>query len=111
MKARLHNNGVEVRVDLGNTGENWPNCQQLQKGFPWLNFGVAAWQHAEDFARKNGATEEIIKTGLRTDAAEEVFIEDYDRGDGNFVDAVTHNHDWVKSIDGGTYVCKCGAWK
>jgi hypothetical protein len=91
MIARLHNNGVEVRVDLGNTGENWPNCQQSQKGFPWLNFGVAAWQHAEDFARENGATE-IIKTGLRTEA-------------------VTHNHDWVQSIDGGTYLCKCGAWK
>jgi hypothetical protein len=55
MIARLHDNGVEVRVDLGNTGENWPNCQQSQKGFPWLNF-----------ARENGATE-IIKTGLRTE--------------------------------------------
>ena len=66
MIARLHNNGVEVRVDLGNTGENWPNCQQSQIGFPWLTFGVAAWQHAEDFARENGATE-IIKTGLRTE--------------------------------------------
>jgi hypothetical protein len=66
MIARLHNNGVEVRVDLGNTGENWPHCQQSQKGFPWLNFGVATWQHAEDFARANGATE-IIKTGLRTE--------------------------------------------
>lgn len=20
-------------------------------------------------------------------------------------------HDWHKSIDGGTYVCRCGAWK
>ena len=86
MIARLHNNGVEVRVDLGNTGENWPHCQQSQKGFPWLNFGVAAWQHAEDFARENGATE-IIKTGLRTEAAEHLFVQDYDRGDGVFVEA------------------------
>ena len=62
--ARLHNNGCDVRVDLGNTGKNWPNCDNPQRGFPWLSFGMATWQAAEDYARQNGATE-IIRTGLR----------------------------------------------
>lgn len=66
MQARLHNNGVEIRVDLGNTGENWPNCSQPQRGFPWLSFGPAAWKAAEEYARVMGATE-IIRSGLRTE--------------------------------------------
>ena len=63
MIARLHNNGCEVRVDLGNTGANWPNCgDQHQPGFPWLTFGKPAWAVAEKWAREHGATE-IIRTG------------------------------------------------
>lgn len=69
MKARLHNNGMEVRVDLGNTGNNWPNCgEQHQPGFPWLTFGRAAWAAAEAWAKEHGATE-IIYTGDGTLAA------------------------------------------
>jgi len=60
MIARLHNNGCEVRVDLGNTGQDWPNCR-YQPGFPWLSFGRGTWQAAEDWAREHGATE-IIRT-------------------------------------------------
>ena len=66
MIARLHNNGCEVRIDLGNTGEDWPDCQGTQKGFPWLSFGRDTWQAAEDYARDRGATK-IIRTGLRTE--------------------------------------------
>jgi hypothetical protein len=61
MIARLHNNGCEVRVDIGNTGQNWPNCTGEQPGFPWLSFRDA-WAAAEKWAREHGATE-IIKTG------------------------------------------------
>lgn len=61
MIARLHNNGVGVRVDMGNTGEDWPNCADHQPGFPWLTF-ITAWTHAEQWARDHGATE-IIRTG------------------------------------------------
>ena len=64
MIARLHNNGCEVRVDMGNTGKNWPEVSQM--GFPWLSFGRGTWQAAEDYARSQGATE-IIRTGLRTE--------------------------------------------
>ena len=65
--ARLHNNGLEVRVDLGNTGRDWPNCgEQYQPGFPWLTFPRIAWREAEIWARKHGATE-IIRTGRRTE--------------------------------------------
>lgn len=63
MIARLHNNGIEIRVDLGNTGEDWPNCKGEQKGFPWLSFGPGTWQAAEDYARQKGAVE-IIYSGL-----------------------------------------------
>lgn len=59
MKARLHNNGVEVRVDMGNTGENWPNCRNEQRGFPWLSFGDRAWEAAREYATSLGATEFI----------------------------------------------------
>jgi len=63
MLARLHNNGCEVRVDLGNTGMNWPNCPgQEQRGFPWLSFVRETWQAAEEYARSQGATD-IIRTG------------------------------------------------
>lgn len=62
MIARLHNNGVDVRVDIGNTGQNWPNCDGTQPGFPWLSFGRDAWNAAERWAREHGATE-IIRTG------------------------------------------------
>jgi hypothetical protein len=58
----LHNNGLEVRVDLGNTGNDWPNCgDQHQPGFPWITFRYA-WDAAEEWAIAHGATE-IIKTG------------------------------------------------
>lgn len=47
-----------------------------------------------------------------SEAAASAFVQDYDRGDGVFIDAVqSHRHDWKKSIDGGTYVCECGAFK
>lgn len=60
MVARLYNNGVEVRVDMGNTGKNWPNCPgQYQPGFPWLSFGLNAFNAAADWALKNGATQII----------------------------------------------------
>jgi hypothetical protein len=61
MIARLHNNGTEVRVDLNNTGENWPDCQSYQPGFPWLSFAKCTWEAAEHWAREHGATE-IIRT-------------------------------------------------
>ena len=62
MVARLHNNGLEVRVDMGNTGRTWPDCQgQYQPGFPWLCFG-SAWDAAEQWAREHGATE-VIRSG------------------------------------------------
>lgn len=57
MTARLYNNGAEVRVDLGNTGKNWPDCDNVQMGFPWLSFGPGTWQAAEAYAREQGATE------------------------------------------------------
>lgn len=60
--ARLHNNGLDVRVDLGNTGENWPNCTERQIGFPWMSFGKCAFIAAEEYARQRGATE-IIYSG------------------------------------------------
>lgn len=61
--ARLHNNGCEVRVDLGNTGKNWPDCgDQYQPGFPWLSFARDTWAAAEKWAREHGATE-IIRSG------------------------------------------------
>lgn len=62
MIARLHNNGTEVRVDLGNTGKNWPNCENTQMGFPWLSFANRTWQAAEEYARAHGATE-IVRSG------------------------------------------------
>jgi hypothetical protein len=65
MKARLHNNGTEVRVDMENTGENWPNCSTTQPGFPWLSFGRSTWAAAENWARNHGATE-FIRTGIRS---------------------------------------------
>lgn len=65
MQARLHNNGVEVRVDLGNTGKDWPNCDNEQIGFPWLSFGVKTWDAAEQYAKEHGATE-IIRSGYIT---------------------------------------------
>ena len=62
MIARLHTNGCEVRVDLGNTGKNWPDCPgQYQPGFPWLSFAKGTWEAAEKWAREHGATE-IIRT-------------------------------------------------
>lgn len=60
--ARLHNNGCEVRVDMGNTGQNWPDCDGQQLGFPWLSFGKDTWAAAENYARQQGATT-IIRTG------------------------------------------------
>lgn len=62
MRARLHNNGCEVRVDLGDTGKNWPNCDNEQAGFPWLTFGRDTWNAAERWARAHGATE-ITRSG------------------------------------------------
>lgn len=57
MVARLYSNGVEVRVDLGCTGRQWPDCgEQYQPGFPWLSFGVGAWDAAERWATAQGAT-------------------------------------------------------
>lgn len=68
MIARLHNNGCDVRVDIGNTGRNWPDCDdQYQPGFPWLSYGDRTWKAAEEWARANGATE-IIRTGSHSDA-------------------------------------------
>lgn len=67
MIARLHNNSLEVRVDLGNTGNNWPNCPgQTQPGFPWLSFGRSTWQAAADWAFSNGATS-LIFSGPKTE--------------------------------------------
>lgn len=54
--ARLYANGYEVRVDLGNTGHNWPDCPNPQPGFPFLSFGKNTWEAAEKWARDNGAT-------------------------------------------------------
>jgi hypothetical protein len=65
MIARLHNNGVEVRVDLGNHGDNWPNCKEYQPGFPWLSFAKRTWEAAEQWAREHGATEIIKTTSLK----------------------------------------------
>ncbi len=66
MIARLHNNGCEVRVDLGNTGRNWPNCgDQHQPGFPWACKWPqgSALEAAREWARANGATD-IVLTGF-----------------------------------------------
>ena len=58
MLARIYNNGLDVRVDFGNTGRNWPDCPgQCQPGFPWLSFGQGAWDAAEAWARGHGATD------------------------------------------------------
>lgn len=65
MVARLYDNGCEVRVDLGNTGRNWPNCpDQTQPGFSWLSFGADAWNDAEAWARRHGATQ-IVRQEYR----------------------------------------------
>ena len=60
MLARLHDNGCEVRVDMGNTG---------RRGFPWLAFGHRALESAEAWARAHGATEIIYTTVGRRDGA------------------------------------------
>ena len=69
MLARLHDNGCEVRVDMGNTGRNWPDCGNEQRGFPWLAFGHRALESAEAWARAHGATEIIYTTVGRRDGA------------------------------------------
>ena len=63
MIARLHNNGTEVRVDLGNSGRDWPDCEQ--RGFPWATFGRRTWEAAEAYARAMGATEMLRTTSCR----------------------------------------------
>jgi len=59
IKARLYSNEVEVRVDMGATGEKWPDCKGHHPGFAFLIFGRDAWQVAEEWARAHGATEII----------------------------------------------------
>jgi len=62
MIARLHNNGCEVRVDMGNTGKDWPACDNEQPGFPWLCKWPegSALEAARTWARHHGATEIIL---------------------------------------------------
>ncbi len=62
MIARIYSTGVDVRVDLGNTGRNWPDCgDQEQPGFPFLvNWRKGnAWDHALAWAKEHGATEVV----------------------------------------------------
>ena len=69
--ARLHDNGTEVRVDMGNTGQNWPNCKNTQPGFPWLSFGKETMARAEQWARENGATEIVFSGKTQASGAEQ----------------------------------------
>lgn len=54
--ARLYSNGLEIRVDMENTNERWPNCRNEHKGFPFLTFGFEALTKATEYALNNGAT-------------------------------------------------------
>lgn len=57
--ARLYSNGSEIRVDLENTKERWPNCRNEHKGFTFLTFGFNAIIKATEYALNNGATKVI----------------------------------------------------
>lgn len=56
MIARIYATSTDVRVDLGNTGINWPDGDQ--PGFPlpehWR--GRNAWDEAKAWATEHGAT-------------------------------------------------------
>ena len=49
-----------------------------------------------------------LQTGVRDDPV--MVWEDWDRRCASETE-VEHVHDYRKSLDGGTYVCSCGAWK
>jgi hypothetical protein len=65
MQARIYSDGYGLRVDLGNTGENWPNSR-TQQGFAFMSFGSRTKEVAEQFAREQGATEIIHDEGKRS---------------------------------------------
>lgn len=60
MKARIYSDGYSLRVDMGNTGKNWPEVSH--PGFPFLakwTESHSARDAAEKWAIDHGATEII----------------------------------------------------
>lgn len=65
MMARIYNDGYCVRVDLGATGQNYPNCEREQRGFPHLAKypeGESAWSAAVAWAIEQGATDLLVSS-------------------------------------------------